>query len=174
LSSEFIDRGKVIQIETFDAPSSFWTCTPTDAVSITDQGALVSRSVILQQTAKTTFGFIRLLIDATLVDSDTTSLVLVTSEESIELRKTKDTVGLYINGNVLEEVDYDSSQVTLQFVLNDERVGCFAIGHRIHTLASRYKVASFDQQPYQFELKTRINHSSHVILKEVVYESVSE
>ena len=174
MSKEFIDRGKVIQIETFDEQSSFWTSTPSDAVSLTDQGAFIAHSVVLRQTAKTTFGFLRVTVDATLKTSDRMAVSLTTPEETVELRKSKDAIGLYINGDLLEEVDYAESQVTLQLVLNDERVGCFAIGQRIHPLASRYKIASFHHQPYIFEITTVFDDESNVMIKEIVYESVSE
>ena len=79
-----------------------------------------------------------------------------------------------VNQQLIKEVEYTASSVTLQLVINDERVGCFVIGNRIHTLANRLPIASFYNQPFVFDVTSTIEHQSKIILKELVYEYVNE
>jgi len=149
LNNEVTNRGKVKQTQTFQSPT-------------------------LSQTAQTTFGFLRLMVDATLNGEDSLSLRLITQSEILELVKTKDAVQLFVNQVLIKEVKYSATSVTLQWVINDERVGCFVIGKRIHTLANRLSIASFYNQPFVFEVTATINQESTMVLKELVYEYVNE
>jgi len=174
LNNEVIDRGKVKQIETFHSPGDHWDISPKDGVFYTPEGGVLDQSLTLSQTAKTTFGFLRLMVDATLNNTDQLSLRLITQSEVIELVKTKEAVRLFVNQQLIEEVEYSDSLFTLQLVMNDERVGCFVIGKRIHTLANRLSIASFYNQPFVFEVAATIEHQSKIVLKELVYEYVNE
>ena len=174
MNNEVINRGKVKQTDNFQSPSNHWKISSNGGVFYTPEGGVLERSLTLTQTAKTTFGFIRLMFDAVLNESDQLALRLITQNEVIELVRTKDAVQLLLNQELIEEVEYLSSSLTLQLVINDERVGCFVIGKRIHTLANRLPIASFYNQAFVFELVATIAHQSNIILKELVYEYVNE
>jgi hypothetical protein len=174
LNNEVINRGKVKQTETFQSPSDHWKISSNDGIFYTPEGGVLEQSLTLTQSAKTTFGFLRLMFDATLNITDQLSLQLISQNEVIELIKTKDKVQLLVNQQLIKEVEYTASSVTLQLVINDERVGCFVIGNRIHTLANRLPIASFYNQPFVFDVTSTIEHQSKIILKELVYEYVNE
>ena len=174
LNKEVINRGKVKQTVTFQSPSNHWRLSANDGIFYTPEGGVLEQSLTLTQTAQTTFGFLRLMFDATLNITDQLSLRLITQNELIELVKTKDKVQLLVNQQLIEEVEYVDSSLTLQMVINDERVGCFVIGKRIHTLANRLHIASFYTQPFVFEVVATIDNQSKIILKELVYEYVNE
>jgi len=174
LNNELVNRGKVQQINTFQSPSNHWTISSNEGIFYTPDGGVLEQSISLTQTAKTTFGFLRLMFDASLKESDQLSLRLITQNEVVELVKTNGAVKLIVNQQLIKEVEYTASSVTLQLVINDERVGCFVIGNRIHTLANRLPIASFYNQPFVFDVTSTIEHQSKIILKELVYEYVNE
>jgi len=174
LNNEVINRGKVKQTDTFQLPSNHWKLSSNDGIFYTPEGGVLQRSLTIAKPAQTTFGFLRLMFDAELNESDQLALRLITQSEVIELVRTKDKVQLLVNQQLIEEVEYVDSSLTLQLVINDERVGCFVIGKRIHTLSNRLPIASFYNQPYVFEVVTTIDNQSKIILKELVYEYVNE
>ena len=174
MNNKAIQRGKVQQTDTFQSPSHHWDLVPTGGIFYSPTGGRIDQSVTLSQTAKTTFGFLRLTIESTLNNTDQLSLRLITNKEVVELVKTKEAVQLLVDHQPIEEVEHLGSSFTLQWVINDERVGCFLIGKRIHTLANRLPIASFYRQPYVFEVQTTIEHQSSITLKELVYEYVNE
>jgi hypothetical protein len=174
LNNEVINRGKVKQTQTFQSPITHWNSSSDDGIFYTPEGGVIEQSIILSQTAQTTFGFLRLMFDSLLNESDQLSLRLITQKEVLELVRTKDKVQLLVNQQLIEEVEYGDSSLTVQMVINDERVGCFVIGKRIHTLANRLPITSFYNQPFVFEVVVRIDHQSNIVLKELVYEYVNE
>jgi hypothetical protein len=168
------ERGKELQTETFQTASPYWQITPSTEGDYSHLGLTLRSSARLAQTAKTTFGFVRLTLNAQLVGDDEVALHLRTSNEEVIIGKTASTIYVSINNRNVVEQPYTSTKLTMQLVLNDERVGCMVIGSRVIPLLSRQEISSFQTKPYEFIVSTTIHSSSIVVLKELLYESVNE
>jgi hypothetical protein len=168
------ERGKDLQTETFQAVSPYWQITPSMEGDYSHVGLTLRKSARLVQTAKTTFGFVRLSMSAELVGDDEVALHLKTNNEEIVIGKTASTIYVSMNHRTLVEHPNTSTNLSMQLVLNDERVGCMVIGSRVIPLLSRQQIASFQTKPYEFIVSTTILSSSTVVLKELRYESVHE
>ena len=164
----------MIQIETFATSSDVWQLTPLEEGDFSRQGLTIRSSVTLQQTAISTFGFLRLTLLVDLLGEDEVTLSLKTSKETVTIGRTASTIYVAINHNVVLTQPFHEAHSTLQLVLNDERVGCLVIGKRIHPLMSRQQIASFQDQPYEFIIATSIALNSTVVIEELMYESVNE
>ena len=169
-----LERGKRIQTEAFLSPSDAWYIEPQDAVSFTTQGLDVHHTVALTQTATSTFGFLRVHLKASLKGKDTVDLRVLTASETLSVQLTKDTVALYRNAERLNEFANQQTDITIQILFNDERIGAMVVGPRVQTLAQRLPVASFRAQAYEMRLATTFHHGSRVLIKEIVYETVEE
>lgn len=164
----------MIQIETFATSSDVWQLTPLNEGDFSHQGLTLRSSATLEQTAISTFGFLRVKLLVDLLGEDIVTLTLKTNTEEVTVGRTASTMYASVNNEVLVTVPFTEAHCTLQLVLNDERVGCLVIGKRIVPMLSRQAIASFDDQPYEFILSTLIASKSTVVIEELLYESVNE
>jgi len=174
LSIQTSERGKVLQIETFQTTSDVWELTPLTAGDVSRQGLTLRESATLQQTAISTFGFLRMKVLVELGGSDAVTLSVKTSKETITIGRTAKSIYLLVDGERRQDIAFEEPYCTMQLVLNDERVGGLVIGKRIHPLLSRHPVASFENQAYEFVVETSISSRSTVVIEELLYESVNE
>jgi hypothetical protein len=174
LSIQTSERGKVLQIETFQTTSDVWQLTPLDEGDFSRQGLTLRSSVTLSQTAISTFGFLRLKLVVDLLGEDAVTLTLKTINEEVTIGRTAFNIYVAIGKEIVLTQPFQEAHCTLQLVLNDERVGCLVIGKRIHPLLSRQPIASFEEQAYEFIVATTIASTSTVVIEELLYESVNE
>lgn len=164
----------MLQIETFATSSDVWQLTPSSAGDFSRQGLTLRASATLEQTAVSTFGFLRVKLLVELLGDDEVTLTLQTSNEKVTIGRNASSIYASFNGEVVVTQPFAEAHCTLQLVLNDQRVGCLVIGQRIVPLLSRQAIASFNEQPYEFIVSSSITNNSIVVIEEVMYESVNE
>lgn len=166
-------RGKIRRTDHFlELIPSYWE-VEGEKYHHSRKGLVINGDIRLSQTAMTTFGFFRFRIRLNLNKTDTVQFQLITQDEVASLTMNKDET-MYLLQDTLHKTVQTQQEVTVQWILNDERFSLQLIGTGITTLASRQPCASFYDQPFVVRISTQFQHESTLTLLESDYEFVNE